>query len=231
MDAATTVSAPGAGGQERARHVVLFDFDGVLVRGDAFARFVRRRLLRAWWRLPLLLPYLPLAATRRGRRAAARAAVRLAWAGVDERAYRAQADAFGRALARDARHFSRAAFAALNRHRHAGDRVIVVTGCEHTLARAILDELGLGALELVASRLAKGRLGMRTVLHNVGREKLRQLEAMGVHPPWAAAYSDSLLDLPLLGGAERAVLVNGDSKRVKRAQAELGERVSCIDWR
>ena len=40
--------------------VVLFDFDGVLMRGDAFSRFVRSRFRRSWWRMLLALIALPL---------------------------------------------------------------------------------------------------------------------------------------------------------------------------
>jgi phosphatidylglycerophosphatase C len=217
-----------------AQRVVLFDFDGVLVRGDAFAKFMRARYSRAWWRvLPLLVltPLLVLPAlTSRGRRAIVQLVVGWALAGLDEKAYRTLADRFGRTLARDARHFSRSAFAVLNRHRRAGDRVLVVTGCEETLARAILDELGLPEIELIASRVMPGRFGPRVAVRNVGREKLRQLALRDVHPQWDFAYSDSLVDLPMLAGARAAVVVNPYRGMLARAQARLGARVSAVDW-
>jgi phosphatidylglycerophosphatase C len=227
---ASPVDAPGG-----ARRVVLFDFDGVLVRGDSFTRFMRARYASAWPRAIALLlaaPLLGLAATtRRGRRALVRGLVHWGLRGLDEDAYHARADAFGRELADDTRNLQRDAFTALNRHRHAGDRVVVVTGCEHALARAILDRLGLRDIELVASRFAHDGRGPRIACRNVGREKLRQLAALGIGPPWGVAYSDSLVDLPMLCGAAEAVLVNVEAARFERARVVLGERVRRVDWR
>ncbi|GAA0716058.1 haloacid dehalogenase-like hydrolase [Dokdonella soli] len=221
----------GARGKPR---VVLFDFDGVLVRGDAFTRFMRDRYAHAWWRAVLVLPLWPLlallATTPRGRRTAARVLVRWALCGVGESCYRELAETFGRALARDARNLSREALAALNAHRHAGDRIFVATACEEILARAILDELGLAAIELVASRLVPGRLGMRIALHNRGVEKANQLARRGVRPPWDIVYSDSLDDLPILAAARSAVLVNPSRHLLARVSARLGQRVSIVEW-
>lgn len=235
MDMPVTSAAPVAGATVGARRVVLFDFDGVLVRGDAYTRFMRARFRSAWPRaIPLLFaaPLLGLVATtRRGRRALVHGVVHWGLRGLDERGYLARASAFGRALADDARNLQRDAFTALNRHRHAGDRVVVVTGCEHALARAILDRLGLHDVELVASRLAHGAHGPRIACRNVGREKLRQLAAFGIEPGWDVAYSDSLVDLPMLGAATEAVLVNVDAAAFERARAVLGERLRRVDWR
>jgi phosphatidylglycerophosphatase C len=216
------------------RRVILFDFDGVLVRGDTFAKWLRQRYAQAWWlALPMVLlaPALLLACiTSRGRRMSARLAVTLALVGLDEGAYRRRVHDFGRTLARDTRDLSRAAFAALNGHRQAGDRVLVVTGCEETLARAILDELGLISIELVASRVVRGRFGLRVGVHNVGREKLRQLALHGIHPEWDLAYSDSLVDLPMLSGARACVFVNPRGDTLARATQRLGKRVTKVEW-
>jgi phosphatidylglycerophosphatase C len=218
-----------------ARRIVLFDFDGLLVRGDSFTGFMRARYRRSWPRaVPLLLAALLLglvATTRQGRRALVRGLVHWGLRGLDESAYRARADSFGRALADDARNLQPAAFTALDRHRQAGDRVVVVTGCEHALARAILDRLGLRDVELVASLLAHGARGARLTCRNVGREKLRQLAALGIEPTWSVAYSDSLIDLPMLGGAAEAVLVNVETAGFERARAVLGEHERRVDWR
>ena len=176
--------------------VVLFDFDGVLVRGDSFSGFLRARVRRQAWRLALLLPLLPalpLLLLRRG-------------------------------------FFVPDAVSALRRHLLRGDRVIVVTGCEEHLARALLQAVRLDGVELVASRLRGSWLGAAPAVHNVGREKLRQMEAHGVEPPFACVYSDADADLPMLLAAERAVLVNpGESLRA-RMQTRLGSRYAEVDW-
>lgn len=216
------------------QRVVLFDFDGTLLHGDAYTMFIRARYRRGWWRGVLVLPIAPvllaISVGERGRRAAARAMVRLALLGADQDRYRELAEDFGRALARDSRLFSRLGISTLRRHMHAGDRVLIVTACEETLARAILDELGLGAVELVASKLVRGAWGLRVGMHNIGAEKLRQLALRGVNPPWGVAISDSLADLPILAAANEAILVNPDRRMLKRASAKLGTRLGVAEW-
>lgn len=224
-------TSSSASGEAR---VVLFDFDGTLVHGDAYTLFIRERYRRAWWRalpvLPALPLLIPLSTFRRGRRAIARGLVRLALFGFGEPRYRELAESFGRKLARDTRLFSRAGISALRQYMHAGDRVLIVTACERTLAAAILDELGLGAIELVASELVRGAFGWRIGVHNIGVEKAHQLALRGIRPPWDTAISDSLADLPILAAAHAAILVNPDRRMLKRASARLGKRLSVAEW-
>ncbi|MEO7149861.1 MAG: haloacid dehalogenase-like hydrolase [Rhodanobacteraceae bacterium] len=214
--------------------VVLFDFNGTLFHGDAFKLFVRERYRRVRWlvlpailSLPLLLPML---IARRGRHAAARWLVRLVLFGVSQRRYQQLAEEFGRALARDTRLFSHLGIAALRQYLGKGEHVLIVTACEETLTRAILDELGLGTIQLVASVLGAGRLGMRVRVQNIGLEKAHQLARLGIRPPWDIAISDSLVDLSILAAAREAILVNPDRRMLKRASARLGKRLTVAEW-
>jgi phosphatidylglycerophosphatase C len=214
--------------------IVLFDFDGVLFKGDSFAAFMRDRCKRQWWRVvlasPLVLVAAPFAFMRKTRRRTLNFFVRLALLGHSLPAYRRMAQAFGSVLARDARHFSRPALEALNAHRHQGARVIVVTGCEETLARAVLDGLGLTEIELIGSTLAPGRLGPRVEVHNVGLQKAHQLRLRGVRAPWDVAYSDSFADLDMLAAARSARLVNPDRALLARLSPRLKRRLSIVEW-
>lgn len=211
--------------------VVLFDFDGVLSRGDAFRQFVRERYRRSPWRcaLALLCSPLLLAQSPFSRRLPLYTLVRIALLGLGEQRYRAAADAFAATLARRPKQFCRDGLQALRRHQLAGDRVLVVTGCEHTLASGILQQLGLTDLEVLASQLRPDWLGMRLLRHNVGRRKVQSLTEYGV-ADWHVAYGDSMYDVAMLAPAAEAVLVNGTPALCKKVEKALGRAVTRVEW-
>jgi phosphatidylglycerophosphatase C len=220
-----------AGAQSVGPRVVLFDFDGVLCQGDSYRQFMTERYARSPLRKLLavaMLPWLALVwpiSWRHG----VRTLVHIGLLGVGERRYATEARAFAAALVRRPKQFYRDGLHALRRHQAEGDRVIVVTGCERAVVQGILDELGLEGLELLASEVKPGLLGMRVKFHNVGRRKLERLAAHGV-AQWQLAYSDSLADIPMLKGAAEAVLVNGTPKVCKRLEKVLGRSVTRVEW-
>jgi phosphatidylglycerophosphatase C len=226
------MAPPAAGDDVSASRVVLFDFDGVLLHGDAFHFFIRSRYARSWLRTLLLLPCLPwlLLQLPFSRRRAVRTLVHVALFATGERRYQAQAQAFAVELVQHSRRFNRDALRQLRRHQQAGERVIVVTGCEHVLVGGVLEQLGLGDVELLASRLRPTWAGMRTGFHNVGANKLKALAGHGV-TAWQLAYSDSLMDVPMLRPAAEPVLVNGTPKLCKKMDAALGRVVGRVEWR
>jgi phosphatidylglycerophosphatase C len=211
-------------------HIVLFDLDGVLLKGDSFALFMLRAGAVGWRRVAgfvALLAAAPLALFPAQRSRAIRLVVRAGLAGISvEQLHRRTAD-FGKALASEPGRVPADALAAIRRHLAAGDRVVVVTASEETLVRAFLDALGLHRVELVASRIR----ARDAATHNRGEAKVRQLAAHGISPQWHVAYSDSLTDIPMLRGARRAVLVNASPRKLARARAELGDRVTAVVWR
>ncbi|HEY8587725.1 MAG TPA: haloacid dehalogenase-like hydrolase [Rhodanobacter sp.] len=213
------------------QRVVLFDFDGVLIHGDSFYLFIRERYRRSWWRgfvallgLPLLLLQLPFS-----RRAPIRLLVRIALLGLDDRGYQRAATTFGATLARRPRQFCRDGLLALRRHQGQGDRVIVVTGCEQILVSEILRQLGLTDLEVLASQLRPGWLGMRPRLHNIGHRKVESLAQRGLGG-WQVAYGDSLADAAMLKLAAEPVLVNGTPTLCKKVEKALGRAVTRVEW-
>ncbi|GAB2585911.1 haloacid dehalogenase-like hydrolase [Dyella jejuensis] len=227
MTQATATAAADAG----LPRTVLFDFDGVLFHGDAFALFIRHRYtcsLLSKWLLVLTSPWWLLCGLF-SRRLAARALVHVALCGLGPQRYRMAAEAFADQLVRRPRQFCRDGLNALRRHQVAGDEVIVVTGCEQILVARLLAQLGLPELTIVASQLQPGWLGMRVRMHNVGRRKVQNLAAQDV-VQWRLAYSDSFQDMPMLKQAGEAVLVNGTPKLCKRVEKALGRSVTRVAW-
>lgn len=226
-----TTPAADAPAVAKTRNVVLFDFDGVLIHGDAFYLFMRERYRRSWWRVllallsaPLLLLQLPFSPAL-----PVRTLMRIALLGVSEARYQVAANGFAGTLVRRPRQFCRDGLHTLRRHQAAGDRVIVVTGCEHTLVSGILQQLGLTDLEVLASRLRPGWFGMRLLRHNVGARKV-QLLAQQELTTWQVAYSDSVRDIPMLKPAVEVVLVNGTPTLCKKVEKALGRVITRVDW-
>lgn len=219
---------------ESAQRVVLFDFDGVLMRGDAFSRFVRSRLRHSWWRLllaagvfPLLAPFYAIRALRMP---ILGIFVRISLLGVSPARFESMTREFAGEIVAKPRAFIRDGVSAMRRHRVNGDRVVIVTGCEESLVRAIFEAVGLPDLEIVASRLRGGRLGMRKHVHNIGSAKPAQLAAHGIEEPWDLAYSDSARDIPMLRRAREAVLVNADARTALRVRKALGREARQVNW-
>jgi phosphatidylglycerophosphatase C len=219
--------APAEGGAR----VVLFDFDGVLIRGDSFTLFMRARYKRSVVRklLALLTAPIWLLLAIFSRKAAAHFLVRVALLFVGARRYAQMATAFGVELARTPKLFPREGILALRRHLHAGERVLVVTACESTLARAILDELGLADVPVLASTFRPGWLGMRVRRHNIGVRKLTSLSEIGL-TRWDVAYSDSWRDIPMLRPATEPMMVNATPRTCKRVEKALGRSVGRVAW-
>jgi len=193
--------------------VVLFDLDGTLVRGDCVARFLRRQLRSSRWRrfaaVPLL-PLLPLLGNWRTAWIPASGFSWLATVGRRDAVLRAQLEAYVAELAADPRRWLiSAALLRLRAHCEAGDPVTIITGAYEPLAASLWRALApeFADLPVLGSRIRRFAGGQVAALHCVGERKLRRLAEAGIRPPFAAMYSDSRSDLPVLRLAHRAVLV------------------------
>jgi phosphatidylglycerophosphatase C len=211
------------------------DFDGVLVRGDSFSAFLRHHTAREPWRIPGIAATayaaVPLMGPAQLRPRGVGLMARSLLAGWTMPVFEERAVRFGTRLAARDGALLAGGLAAARAHLAAGDRVVVVTGSERTLARAVLDAAGLGATELVASRVGRRPWGLGLDVHNYGPAKLVGLAQHGIVAPWEIAYSDSLSDLPLLRGARRPVLVGGGPRALARARRALDRDVLQVDWR
>lgn len=200
----------------------VFDLDGVLLQGDAVTLFLSGRLRRAPGRvLPLLAasPLLALGAVAGPTRPAAARLLAAIATGED-----GVADAYREAVARRPHAVVAEALACLRAHRAAGDRVVVATAAEESLARGFLAALGLGDVEVVGSTAWPRPVRVH------GATKVRALTERGYPPPWTAVYSDSDSDLPLFAGTPRPVLVNGSARAAARIGRVLGTPPATRTW-
>ena len=215
-----------------AAAVVLFDLDGVLTRKDTFATLVVRRLKASPWRLALALPALPAlavtGATPRWRGPISRYLVRVALLGLTPARARKLGVDLATEFASTPEWLQLAGIAAARNHLAAGDRVLVVTATERTLARTLLDALDLERAELLASHLTPAPGGPGMLPHNFGPQKLKSLRAARVPQPWTALYTDSWADLPAMREVQHVVLVDVSPRLERRARRALHVQVEVI---
>lgn len=210
----------------RPAAAVLFDFDGTLVRGDCAAAWLRgqlgshplRRLAAglsfpflapgfAWWRsawLPASF-YTWLATVGR----------------TPEAISEAREDFLLDCAARRDDLLIAPAVARLHAHLAAGDHVVIVTGAEAGLARDLWRALGQPEVPVVGSRVKPAFGGYIGVEHTIGPRKLVALARHDIRPPFAAVYSDSAWDLPILCETARPVLVRPDARSLQQVERRL----------
>lgn len=210
-----------------AAPVVLFDFDGTLVRGDCVARFLRQQLAASRWRRLGALPLLPLLGLFRWERLAVVPASAFSWLATvgrpDAELAAVEAEYIARLAREPARWLISEAVERLRAHRDAGERVLIVTGASQRMATALWSALApdLADVPVLGSSLRRFAGGWIARRHNVGARKLRTLAEQGVSPPFAVAYSDSSADLAMLAAAQRVVLVAPRPAQQARITARL----------
>jgi phosphatidylglycerophosphatase C len=213
---------------------VVFDFDGVLLRGDSFAGYLRWRTLQRRRRLLAALPALPLLPLLRHPRTlpwAARVFTRALTLGLDRAGFETEIDRFCEVwLAREGRVIT-PLLARLREHVAAGDRVLVVSGTAHTLLLGLLRRLQVDGVTALGTDVEFGPGGLYACRHNYGQTKLVTLAEAGVQAPWAISYSDSYADLPILAAAGRAVLVDPSPAHERLLREALGERLELLRTR
>lgn len=211
---------------------VVFDLDKVLLGGDASTLFLRGRLRQAPGRTPALVLAAPLlltaAAVPQLRPIGARVMTRLAVGGSPDTDVDDVAAAYRSALQVEPEAAIADGIARVREHQAAGERVVVATGCEETLARGFLAAIGLGDLDVVGSF---GSYRPPRVRRAMGEGKVQMLIDRGYPPPWTVVYSDAASDIPLFSGTARPVLVNADDGAAERVARTLGRRPETVTWR
>ena len=215
--------------------LVVFDFDHTLYDGDSGGHLVMWLIKRSWLRrlgallaTPVLLPLVAFLPTRRF---GISGYLWIGTLGLHER--RALDRLIDRYVTHDearirARLLPRA-LEVLQRHRDAGDRVVVATGAPPELARAILDFVAHQDLPVIGSLSRPFLGGLITREHCHHANKMRMVRAAG-YAPIDVAYSDSAADLPLLQAARAPVVVNPKRGREAFFRRVLPPGTPILNW-
>ena len=214
--------------------VALFDLDGTLTWRDTLLPFLARYLrhhpwrLLGLWRLPgALLGYL----ADRDRGLLKARLIRLCMAGATRADVQRSARGFVAAALAPRGRFRREALDVLERHRTAGDRLVLLSASPDLYVPLIGQSLGFERTVCTELLWRDGRLDGRLATPNRrGPEKTRVLQTLRDHYPGLPfiAYGNSDSDLDHMRRTERALLVNAGGA-ARRAAAVLG--IPSAEWR
>lgn len=218
---------------DSAGRLVLFDFDGTLVRGDNGTRMILAfARSRGWPFVPLILAtpiILPILFFPPTKRLGASMYLWLSTVGMKKRQINQCLKRLARFTANRPEHYRiDGAWQRLREHQAAGDRLVVVTGCWEKMARKILKGMGLRGITVIGSRKKRWFGGYISQPHCYGSHKLICLAAHGIHPPWAHAYTDAASDRHLLLQADNPVLVRPSPYTLARIRSLLDKPVEVI---
>jgi phosphatidylglycerophosphatase C len=215
------------------RAIALFDLDGTLTYRDTLFQFLTgylalrpRRALRVLAFVPALFMF---AVGGRDRGRLKSRAIRTVMGGLTRAEVQAFAERFVAAL-KPGGQFRPGALAALEAHRAAGDRLVLLSASPDLYVPLVGRMLGFERSVCTELRWSGGRLDGSLITENRrGEEKVRCLERLRAEFPGATvtAYGNSGSDLPHLARADRGILVNAG----KTARAQAGKiGISIDDW-
>jgi phosphatidylglycerophosphatase C len=214
--------------------LVVFDFDHTLYAGDSgshlFAWLIRRnrwRTLLACVAAPLFAPLIAFLPTRRH---GISVFVWIGTVGFSVDAFEAMIDRYVASHeSAIRRRLLPHAIATLQRHRDAGDRVLIATGAPPRLARAILAFVAHADVPVIGTMVGARLCGIGPQQHCHAGTKMRMLRAAG-YGDIAVAYSDSSADLPLLLAARHPVVVNPKASRIALFRRVLPPGTPILNW-
>lgn len=201
------------------RPISVFDFDGTLVRGDCFGAWLRWQIQSNLWRRALALFFAPFGLTMMAikplRVRGINGFVWIACMGFrDEADFKQSYSRYLDGMADLQAWRIQPVFEALHARIAKGERVVIATGAEKILAQTLWQRLGGAPVPWIASSLKPFGPSWIAKEHTVGRQKLAALQAAGFAPPFAAGYSDSIQDLPMLMASEQVFLVTSTTQNL-----------------
>jgi phosphatidylglycerophosphatase C len=195
--------------------VVVFDFDGTLVRRDSFFDFSCRYCGARPWRLLLVALVAPFALVVALRSPSAASSL-LLWAMTTGGSTRSFVLALRRYASQRLPAFANeATFAEFRRELALGGQMVIATGTLPLMVRGVFRARQLPVPRIVGSRLRRRFGGLIAETHCTGAVKVSELRRRYGVVEWATVYTDSLADRPLLQRAQHIVLVS-PSRRTLR---------------
>ena len=220
---------------EIANDVIVFDLDGTLLDGDSTGVWIRRGLLKfplrsfiAMLTLPITLPMLAFIKTRH------RAAGFLIWLaskGMSEGDLKASFKSFAEKIGTDGfvLNWRQAGLDLVRQYQESGDEVVIVTAAPEWLASSLFETLDL-EVAVIGSTLKPRRGGWTGDEPCSHEAKCSRLKERGYGEHWAAAYTDSPDDIPLLMRAKRPYVVNCHRKAKAKKFSKFVPNYEILWW-
>lgn len=215
-----------------SQSIAVFDLDGTLTRRDTFLPYLRgwlRRHPRRGWLWAMLAAFWRYAFGDRDRGRLKSDLIRRLMSGATQAEVAEWSREFVDGL-NDAM-LCPGALEAIERHRRAGDRLVLLSASVNLYVPRIGTRFGFDETICTGVAWRDGHLdGALTTPNRRAAEKLRCIESLRSRFPGAAiaAYGNSGSDLVHLRAVEHPMLVNG-SRSTRRAAIRLGFLVA--DWR
>ncbi len=214
------------------RSIAVFDLDGTVTRRDTFLPYLRgwlKRHPRRGWRRTMLAALWRFATNGRDRGRLKSELIMRLMSGAAKEEVAEWSREFADGL--DGDRLCPGALEAIERHRRAGDRLVLLSASVDLYVPQIGARFGFD--ETICTEIAwrAGRLdGALTTPNRRAGEKRRCIEALRARFPGTAiaAYGNSGSDLVHLRCVERPMLVNG-GPAARRAAVRLG--IPVADWR
>jgi len=209
--------------------IAVFDLDGTITRRDTFLPYLRgwlRRHPRRGWLWAILAAFWRYAFGDRDRGRLKSDLIRRLMSGATQAAVAGWSHEFVGGL--DDEMLCPGALAVIERHRHAGDRLVLLSASVDLYVPLIGTRFGFDETICTGVAWRDGRLdGGLTTPNRRAAEKLRCIELLRARYPGAAiaAYGNSGSDLLHLRAVERPVLVNG-GRSARRAAIRFGMPVA-----
>jgi HAD superfamily hydrolase (TIGR01490 family) len=226
------MAAAGSGATAPAR-LAIFDLDGTITRHDTLVPYLSGYAARnpagLWrlWRLPFSLARFALGLSDRGRLKSS--LIRQVMYGANREQVHAWSGAF--CESRLSSLIIPGALTVIEKHRAAGDRLVLLSASVDLYVPAIGRRLGFDETHCTGVAWKGERLdGHLTTENRRGAEKRRVVEALRVRYPGArmAAYGNARSDFEHLLAVDEPLVVNASPATQRHARAA---GLPCADWR